>query len=210
MNQAESIETPREKRKRLKSQQIIDAATKAFLESGYGGVSMDRIVEMAGVSKRTLYAYYKNKQELFTDVMKVQLDKMIGASFVEDTAEQSLSMRLNTLGFGFSKVSMQTEPLALYRIMIGEATRFPDLAQSIYDEVYIKLIDHVALVLKSAPKETGTRFGNPTLAAEHFLDHLVGTTFMTVALGVVAPPSDADLKKQVKGKVALFLKAHQA
>lgn len=210
MNQAESIETAREKRKRLKSQQIIEAATKAFLESGYGGVSMDRIVEMAGVSKRTLYAYYENKQELFTAVMQVQLDKMFSASVVGGTQGQSLSKRLNTLGFGFSKVSMQPEPLALYRIMIGEATRFPDLAQSIYDEVYTKLLDHVAEVLKKAPKGAGTRFANPLLAAEHFLDHLIGTTFMTVALGVVPPLPDVELKKQVKDKVSLFLKAHQA
>src|SRR5215467_2687910 len=47
---------------------VLKAALRLFLEQGYGATSMDAIARAAGVSKATLYAHLKNKEELFAAI----------------------------------------------------------------------------------------------------------------------------------------------
>jgi len=44
---------------------ILDAARKAFLRDGYGGVSLRSMAQKVGCSHGTLYLYFKSKEELF-------------------------------------------------------------------------------------------------------------------------------------------------
>lgn len=48
---------------------ILEAAAKAFEESGYGEACMSRIAELAGFTKATIYAHYRDKARLFAVVM---------------------------------------------------------------------------------------------------------------------------------------------
>src|ERR1700761_5027344 len=52
-----------------KKQAVITAALRLFLEQGFGATSMDAIAREAGVSKATLYAHVKNKEELFAHIV---------------------------------------------------------------------------------------------------------------------------------------------
>ena len=49
---------------------IVDAARQSFLEGGYAQTSMDRIAEAAGVSVKTVYRHFQNKDDLFSAVMQ--------------------------------------------------------------------------------------------------------------------------------------------
>ena len=49
----------------MKKEQIVEAARKLFTKYGYKKVSMDEIAKEAGVTKKTVYAYFKDKDELF-------------------------------------------------------------------------------------------------------------------------------------------------
>src|ERR1700681_1120502 len=49
---------------------IVDAARQAFLENGYAQTSMDRIAAEAGVSIKTVYRHFENKDDLFGAVMQ--------------------------------------------------------------------------------------------------------------------------------------------
>lgn len=51
-------------RSEQKFQDITQAAKQAFLEFGVQGTSMDKLAELAQVSKRTIYNHFKNKEEL--------------------------------------------------------------------------------------------------------------------------------------------------
>ena len=60
----------------MKKEQIIAAARKLFTKYGYKKVSMDEIAKEAKVSKKTVYAYFKDKEELFKYFIFEELDKM--------------------------------------------------------------------------------------------------------------------------------------
>jgi len=47
---------------------VLKAALRLFLEQGFGATSMDAIAREAGVSKATLYAHVKSKEELFAAI----------------------------------------------------------------------------------------------------------------------------------------------
>ncbi|MFN2644581.1 MAG: TetR family transcriptional regulator [Burkholderiales bacterium] len=46
-------------------QKILDAATDEFARYGLGGARVDRIAARAGINKRMLYYYFRNKDNLF-------------------------------------------------------------------------------------------------------------------------------------------------
>lgn len=48
-----------------KRQQILDAATRVFLQRGYGETSMERVAQESASARRTLYNQFKSKEALF-------------------------------------------------------------------------------------------------------------------------------------------------
>jgi AcrR family transcriptional regulator len=50
-------------------QRIIDAAYECFWRAGYTRTSLDTIAERAGLTKRTLYGYFRSKDDLLAAVM---------------------------------------------------------------------------------------------------------------------------------------------
>ncbi len=59
-----------------RKKQILDAAYKAFAREGYHGTTMDKIAARIGVTKGTLYLYFKDKADLFTSVLEDRILKL--------------------------------------------------------------------------------------------------------------------------------------
>jgi len=53
----------------MQKEQILHAATEQFLRLGVKSVSMDDISSLLGISKKTLYQYVSNKEELIKETM---------------------------------------------------------------------------------------------------------------------------------------------
>jgi len=49
---------------------LIEAARGLFSERGYAGVSTEEIVQAAGVTRGALYHHFRDKQDLFTEVVE--------------------------------------------------------------------------------------------------------------------------------------------
>ena len=55
-----------------KRRQIIEGARTVFLAQGFDAASMNDIARAAGVSKGTLYVYFKSKEDLFEAIVEEQ------------------------------------------------------------------------------------------------------------------------------------------
>lgn len=53
-----------------KRDHLIDTALRLFSRNGYHATGIDLILEEAGVAKKTLYSYFKSKEELIVEVLK--------------------------------------------------------------------------------------------------------------------------------------------
>lgn len=69
-------------------QDILDAATKSFSLYGYKATTMDQVAKLANVGKGTIYTFFKNKEELFDEIIaKLIIDMENAATSVIDSTK---------------------------------------------------------------------------------------------------------------------------
>src|SRR5699024_10404946 len=59
-----------------RKEEIIKAATESFSLYGYKNTTMDQVARLANVGKGTIYTFFKNKEELFNDIVITLIDDM--------------------------------------------------------------------------------------------------------------------------------------
>ncbi|WP_445486590.1 TetR/AcrR family transcriptional regulator [Niallia sp. 03133] len=59
-----------------RKKQIIDAAAKSFTMFGYKATTMDQVAKIANVGKGTIYTFFKNKEELFSEIITGLIQEM--------------------------------------------------------------------------------------------------------------------------------------
>jgi AcrR family transcriptional regulator len=77
--------TRRERERLVREEEIIDAAVKLFGQKGFDIASMDEIALEAQFTKRTLYLYFENKEELFFAAAFKGFKKLL--AFLEKASE---------------------------------------------------------------------------------------------------------------------------
>jgi len=116
-----------------KREQILAGARLVFLRDGFAAASTDAIAAEAKVSKRTLYAYYPSKEELFADVMRgltidnPQTRALESIEKMSPGSEGELRRDLLELATKIVAAMMQPDYLALFRTTIADTHRFPQL-----------------------------------------------------------------------------------
>lgn len=118
----------RESKRQHKSRLILDAALQEFSARGFDGVSMTDIAKRAGVSKPTLYQYFGDKDGLFANVLQQGCDHIMTPLSAPDG---SLVDRLWDFSWTYADFVLREDMLSLARLVLGEASRRPDIA-SIY------------------------------------------------------------------------------
>ena len=195
----------RDRRRQAKKHQIVSAATEVFLEDGFAAASMDKIVERAGVSKRTLYNYYDSKEDIFNDVMQMQL----GAIWINFEPERYRSeawiTQLKRVGNEMMRIANSPVTLALFRTVVAESQRFPKLAHQFFEESYGTLLDAIGDILEQANVSDDMRLTDPREAAEYFLDLLTGTAYQSIMVGVRPPMNDQEIKARTDRALDYFV-----
>ena len=73
-----SAETDGRKKSRAKTREkILKVATKLFARKGFDGARVDEIAKKAGVNKALIYYYFKSKEEILEEIMKVFLEESL-------------------------------------------------------------------------------------------------------------------------------------
>jgi len=138
MNQASELPTRpgrREIRKQERRAAIVAVARDAFLRDGYAAMSMTSLLQTLGGSKSTLWAYFPSKEQLFAAVLENaagSLNEELSGIFVED---RSLEDGIVAFCRAFIATIETPEALAIWRLIVGESERFPELGLLFYREV---------------------------------------------------------------------------
>lgn len=127
---------------------ILDAAVAVFLERGYAGTSVDRIVQRAGGSKATLYRHFNSKAELFAAIIQTLVAQMTAPIARQPVPGAAcLSIILTDFGRAYLDVLLEPRSLALYRMVMAEGARFPDLGRVFFEQgpgrVAVQLADYL-------------------------------------------------------------------
>ena len=192
-----------------KADAIVLAARKLFLEQGYGAVSMDAIAAEAGVSKRTVYSHFANKEELFAGVIRgLCVVGSLDPSALPFDVEAPAEVVLSEIGTMFLRTTMTPNALALYRTVMAEAPRFPELGKVFFETGPKVLLAIVADVLRAQTRLDHLQVENAEEAAGQLLGMLYNPLAMQVQLGIEPTPTEERIAEVVAGAVKTFVKSH--
>src|SRR5271154_4051810 len=110
---------------------ILTAARKVFVERGFEGASIDEIAEVARSGKRTIYARFADKRALFTATVTQDIRTRLTAFKAAPPIGATIEERLTSAAIMLLHWALDSEGLALMRLAIAEAYRFPDLASAV-------------------------------------------------------------------------------
>ncbi|MEM9730780.1 MAG: TetR/AcrR family transcriptional regulator [Myxococcota bacterium] len=125
------METIRETRVQAKRETILDAATQAFRDEGYETTSMDRIAELAGASKRTVYNHFGSKDALFQAVVARLIEDVAALKQVPWDPERPLEHQLADFARAKSLIGEDEASLSLVRVVFGVFVKQPSLVEEV-------------------------------------------------------------------------------
>ena len=140
----------RRRRKEQRPGEIIEAAILEFARRGFAATRLDDVAEKAGVTKGTIYFYFKDKEDLFKAAARSSLEpalneiEALGAHF-EGSAEELLRVHLSAL---YSKLVTNPRAAQILRLIIAEGPQFPELVEFYYLEIISRGIAILKRVLE--------------------------------------------------------------
>jgi AcrR family transcriptional regulator len=131
-------------------EKIIRAAIESFAQTGFDRTKMEDIAKRLGLSKGTIYLYFKSKEDLFLAICEhniQQSDKEDAGLFVrkENVASDAEQIydNIRRREQGNDKVMLE---------MVAESARNPKLRKAMY-ELHVKVHDHVTQGVRTKIEE---------------------------------------------------------
>jgi TetR/AcrR family transcriptional repressor of mexJK operon len=177
---------------------VVDAARALFLRQGYAGTTMEDIAAAAGLTKRTLYNNYGDKNALFTQIVADVLAyaeafaRGLHQEFTVGITASNLRASLDDLGQRLALGIIRPEVIALRRLLIGEARSFPSLAAEYFDRAPGQVIDALASGFANLGRRRLLRVSarGAGRAAAQFAYLVAGEPLDRAMLVGTAPPKD--------------------
>lgn len=191
-----------------KRRAIQEAGTTVFLRLGYGSASMDLIASEAKVSKQTIYNHFHSKEELFKAIITDMTATLMAPLSMQEAGDAAPERLLRSLARDFLTLMLQPSSLALYRLIVAESGRFPELGPELYAAGPGQLLGVLADYLAWQTKNGRLAVAEPERAAEQFVGMLSGRVQLRALLGVCENPDDAELERRVDDAVSSFLRLY--
>ncbi|WP_193612318.1 TetR/AcrR family transcriptional regulator [Nocardioides lijunqiniae] len=158
---------------------IVAAATALFLELGYDRTSLARIAERSGVSRATLFKQFPTKAALFDAIVT---ESWSVADEGDPPPAGNVVEGLGTLGRRYAELLDRPQMTDLFRIVIAELPRFPELAQAQFSHGKMPYFESVRRYLQSERDAGNLQVDDVDLAATHFLGMISNYVFWPTLL----------------------------
>jgi TetR/AcrR family transcriptional repressor of mexJK operon len=188
----------------LLPERILDVATALFLTQGFGATSIEAVAERARISKRTFYHRFDDKAALFQAVVRRFITRWLASEEAAPAVAATVEEALLRSATGILAIALSPEALALHRVVIAEAQRFPELARAVSESGARAGVERIAGLLESYAGADGALGGDVRFAAEQFINMVLAVP-QKRALGLGEPLDAAALERWARDTVALFL-----
>ena len=155
-----------QRRAEERPREICAAALRVFAEKGFAAARLDEIAKRAGVSKGTLYLYFKDKEQLFRAVVRdtvVPNVENLRSDLIQ--AGMSFDALIRLFLATFVEVTNRVPVGAVAKMVISESRNFPELAKVWHDEVVSKALGTITALIEMAQAKGEVRAGDARLHA---------------------------------------------
>lgn len=184
-------------------QRLLLAATELFMREGFRA-SVDRIAVRAGVARQTFYNHFSGKGELFSAVVHSMAHSIL---LPLDGSEGEMRERLLAFSLALRQRACSDQDLGMFRALIAETPRFPDLARSFFATGPEYARQGLAGFLARAMASGELRQDDPAFAAQMLLSMLAGLEHSRRLLAGEPLAADEDAAQVVR-IVDCFLRAY--
>lgn len=120
---------PPKPRAAAQRERLLDAAAEVFLEHGFGIATVDIIAARAKASKKTLYSYFHRKEDIFVAAVERLCQRTLQPLHELEINDNDPERLLVAFGTRLLAQVLTPEAIAIHRVAISEATRFPELSR---------------------------------------------------------------------------------
>lgn len=143
-----------------KRRAILDRSAELFSEYGYDRASVNKIAVACGVSKANLYHYYKDKDELLFDVIRVHLEDLIQVVEAADLPDLAPEARLRELAAALLEAYRDAD--AQHSVQISSMRFLSEERQSTLKDMERELVRIFSSAVSGvAPQLVGTTLLKP-------------------------------------------------
>ena len=182
---------------------IIAAAKAEFIEHGFIAANMDRISQVAEVSKRTLYRHFDSKEALFISVLKIIQDSVNENVQYRFEPQTPLKTQLIEITRREVDILYHTYGISLSRIIVMEFIRQPDLAKSLVKDLYST--NAIADWFKLAIKEKAIVDKDVALLTNIYMSLFQGLFFWPQVMELAPPCEGMQVDENINTVVDVFL-----
>lgn len=196
----------RELRRQVRRDTILEVAQQSFFELGYAATTMSGIAARLGGSKATLWHHFPCKEELFAAVVDratAEFQARIAQALVPGGPIED---GLRRFALHFIARVHSPEAVSLYRLVIAQSRRFPEMARIFFDRAPRRTRETLVGYLAGYP----AMLADPDLAARQFMALCVGGLQQEMLLGVAEPAGEAQIAEEAEQAVVMFLAAYRA
>ena len=187
---------------------ILEAAARVFFESGYADASMDEIAHEAGVSKQTVYSHFGAKEALFGAFIRDNCERLLEPISAPEVRAKGPGAALTGIARRYLDLILEPQAMALFRTILSESGRFPELAEAFYRSGPLVAIDNLSEYLADLDGEGVLRVSDPRLAARLFFGMLREDLYFRLLLGYGDVPEKKEVERTVSQAVDVFLTAY--
>jgi len=193
-----------------KRRQILDGARRVFLDRGFDAASMMDIAKAAGVSKGTLYVYFKYKDDLFDGMVCTECAMQIDGVFEFDHDDHDVEAVLLCHGKAFVKAIGDPKRLSSWRTVIAVAERMPEIGRKLYESGPARGVASLAAYLKAQTDAGILAVDDCEIAAAQFIETCHATMLKPMLFNFGPPPTQERIDYVVGIAVRTFLRAYRA
>jgi len=191
-----------------KRRQIVEGARAVFLAHGFDAASMGEIAKAAGVSKGTLYVYFKDKDQLFKAIVETECVLQAESIFAFDAADPNVEGVLTHVLNAFVQALCAPNRQSPIRAVIAIADRMPNVGQMFYAAGPAVGIAKTRAYLEAQVVAGRLEIPDCEVAAAQLVESSHATLFKPLLFNAAAPPALERIEYVVAIAVRAFMAAY--
>lgn len=195
--------TPKTKRGEDRQKKLLNTAIKVFLEHGYEGASLEKIILDAGGSRSTIYSLYGSKKGLFLACLKSLVEEVYFAYAEHYDESRPWEDELIVFGKVFLTSILDDRAVNTSRLIFSQAAKDPDIGNWYYREgaelsylCFAKVLENKLPLSLEELKPL----------AQHYIEMLKSDLYMKRLCGVSVSLNDQIVQDEVRLCANIFIK----
>ena len=150
--------------------QILDAALRVFGTKGFHkATNKDIAVAAGGISPGLIYWYFKDKEDLFVSLVRERTDIMQLTDHAQELMNLPPRVMLSRVGKTYLSIFRTPGNAAMFRIVLSEMTRFPQIGEMLYRGLASKVFNLLNNYLQHQVERGVFRPHDTTVATRSFI-----------------------------------------